>query len=1127
MNIRTTFYSIALFASGISSQQVIGQEMPKVIPPSPETATILQHSPVNVSLYTGTPNISVPFHTISYEGVEVPISLSYNADGVRVDNIASWAGLGWSLNAGGLISRTINKLPDDAPFAGYMNTAFTMEDFLARGGGPAHPSTWVGNLDFGGPEEQSWQLSPDAAGNFRDYEPDMFNFSFLGYSGQFYYNQQEGNFNQAPLSNLKIETKKEAGIIAGFIVTDEAGVKYYFGSSKNGNTTAREHLKDARTKTITDQGIMAPSNPSFPLEHLFCYQAWMLIDIVLPNSSQTINFIYSTEYNVKTYMLTAQDYIKGNGCIDTNTHYLLREFNQPKLETILFPTGKIVFEKESVFRQDLDKSYALKGISLFDKKDNQIKKMQMNSSYWESTLGNNNSVLFDQGASIRGKYRLRLDSISLFGNNNTEEEGRYKFDYNPIALPNRFSKATDYFGYYNGSNLNNSFLPKIFFAVPVGNVGTANRSIDPAFTMASVLQRVTYPTGGYDEFDWGNNSISFFGGNGQSYKDHTNTIIEEFNSFLPQYYVGLTSPKIDFEKTITIPETIVGPVDFSLTMSGCNAPYNNLLCDFFLRIEGVTNPNYQTQIFQQNFILFLQPGVYKLIANARLPWVNQNTQAEPGGPLDPNQQGGSTPRQFALKLTWSDDPTPGEMLYGGLRINGIRSYDKLESLAFSKSYVYGSFINSNSTSSGRTVNIIDVLDTTFRTNCQGNSNSVTNGYKLSSNSLAPLVYTKGSLVGYEYVTEKFNNGANGYNQYTYSFVDQYLDAVVGPAPYGNTTIIPVTHMNQVYCDWLRGELIKQETFDRLHNRLSTKIYDYESDNQKPIQFAGIQIVQFPHVGIGIGVAYNSAVTEYRRLKKLTKTNFLDGSPVTVFKEYFYNSLSQVSQERTFDNYQLDTSTHYYYPSDAIMDTKPYAVELKGQNRIGIPLETKVTDASGGELSLLETVFNDWDTTSALHLAPSIIKTSKRGVAHLEPRVKYNALDLTTGKPLEVEQADGTKISYIWGYGGTQPVAKIENMAYASIPFNRITDIQSFSIYVLGNNYNEALLIQKLDALRMDPALANAMVTTYTYKPLVGISTITDPKGDKISYHYDSFSRLKEVRDKDNNILSENQYNYRP
>jgi hypothetical protein len=53
-----------------------------------------------------------------------------------------------------------------------------------------------------------------------------------------------------------------------------------------------------------------------------------------------------------------------------------------------------------------------------------------------------------------------------------------------------------------------------------------------------------------------------------------------------------------------------------------------------------------------------------------------------------------------------------------------------------------------------------------------------------------------------------------------------------------------------------------------------------------------------------------------------------------------------------------------------------------------------------------------------------------------------------------------------------------------------------------------------------------MITTITYKPLIGVSTITDTKGDKQTYHYDSFNRLQFVKDSSGNILSENEYHYK-
>ena len=85
--------------------------------------------------------------------------------------------------------------------------------------------------------------------------------------------------------------------------------------------------------------------------------------------------------------------------------------------------------------------------------------------------------------------------------------------------------------------------------------------------------------------------------------------------------------------------------------------------------------------------------------------------------------------------------------------------------------------------------------------------------------------------------------------------------------------------------------------------------------------------------------------------------------------------------------------------------------------------------------------------------------------------------------------------------------------------SQVANLQS-----LSNTGSEVNLIAALNALRT--TLPDAMVTTYTYKPLIGVSTVTDPKGDRINYIYDSFNRLQNVIDKNGNILSENMYNYK-
>ena len=56
-------------------------------------------------------------------------------------------------------------------------------------------------------------------------------------------------------------------------------------------------------------------------------------------------------------------------------------------------------------------------------------------------------------------------------------------------------------------------------------------------------------------------------------------------------------------------------------------------------------------------------------------------------------------------------------------------------------------------------------------------------------------------------------------------------------------------------------------------------------------------------------------------------------------------------------------------------------------------------------------------------------------------------------------------------------------------------------------------------------MPNALVTTYTYKHLAGVTSITDPNNKKTTYLYDSFNRLVLVRDQDGYVLKKICYNY--
>ena len=95
----------------------------QVIPPSPNASSLGKYGEIPVGNYTGTPQIGMPIGEAKGKSLSVPISLSYHASGIKVDDIASQVGLGWSLNAGGVITRTIKGLPDESTY-GFANFTF-------------------------------------------------------------------------------------------------------------------------------------------------------------------------------------------------------------------------------------------------------------------------------------------------------------------------------------------------------------------------------------------------------------------------------------------------------------------------------------------------------------------------------------------------------------------------------------------------------------------------------------------------------------------------------------------------------------------------------------------------------------------------------------------------------------------------------------------------------------------------------------------------------------------------------------------------------------------------------------------------------------------------------------------
>ncbi|MGZ4089668.1 MAG: hypothetical protein ACXVNO_03055, partial [Bacteroidia bacterium] len=493
---------------------------------SPNAASLGKYGDVPVSYHTGIPDIGIPIYTIKSRSLSLPISLSYHASGLKVEENASWVGAGWSLNAGGMITRTVRGAPDDR---GY-NNGYNMKGFYSDSG-------WQNYLLYSFPSYRQVSQGPDDA-QFQlgrnDGEPDLFTFNFNGHSGKFYFNDDQSPI-LIPEEDLKIQTDFTLGPgFNGFIITSSDGVKYFFG--KTGNNGVVDPIEITYSNT---------TQSSYGLENR-ATSSWFLNKIVSADGMDSILLNYQAE-KYSSYSLAMFPRIyggsnmsqpQGAGILFSGYSYeydLVKQFVQGvRLSSISFSNGTVNFIPQANPRVDLagfdDQSWN-------DQADTSAKAL---SSIQISTTGNFcqsynlfYSYFHDSNPLTGGlfsampilssiqsdSYRLRLDSIQEVSCDNNIKIPPYKFGYFSETVPRKLSFGMDHWGFYNGVNNNTSLLPASTMVTDQTfyKINGANR--DPAWPAmrGGTLSRITYPTSGYTDFDFEANTTY------TSYYDYTLT----------------------------------------------------------------------------------------------------------------------------------------------------------------------------------------------------------------------------------------------------------------------------------------------------------------------------------------------------------------------------------------------------------------------------------------------------------------------------------------------------------------------------------------------------------------------------------------------------------------------------
>jgi YD repeat-containing protein len=220
-----------------------------------------------------------------------------------------------------------------------------------------------------------------------------------------------------------------------------------------------------------------------------------------------------------------------------------------------------------------------------------------------------------------------------------------------------------------------------------------------------------------------------------------------------------------------------------------------------------------------------------------------------------------------------------------------------------------------------------------------------------------------------------------------------------------------------------------------------------------------------------------------------------------------------------DSKGQETKTEYKYPTD-LVSTSPYDVMVSTKNWL-TPIVSQTGMVNGQSTSKSTVNYANFPYV----IAPQSVSKSKGGL-NLENVVTYDWYD-EMGNLERYTLEDGIPVTIIWGYNKQYPIAKMENATLAGLSPG-IKAIVDAAVTASNNDVDEATENNLRTALNnVRNQFPDSTVTTYTHDPLVGVTSITDPKGYITYYEYDDFNRLKQAKDASGKILSANEYNYKP
>ncbi|WP_378176379.1 hypothetical protein [Aquimarina sp. SS2-1] len=268
------------------------------------------------------------------------------------------------------------------------------------------------------------------------------------------------------------------------------------------------------------------------------------------------------------------------------------------------------------------------------------------------------------------------------------------------------------------------------------------------------------------------------------------------------------------------------------------------------------------------------------------------------------------------------------------------------------------------------------------------------------------------------------------------------------------------------------------------------------------------------------ISYKDTNVQYQRKRVVSKT-YSDMDPDQFqegIQEFEYDSKQQVIEQRSTTSKGATKKAKYYYPYHSTVNNNT----LVSNNRIASPVKTETFHNNKKQSTALVN-FDSWNPGGYL---PKTIQSAKENAA-LKDQTVFHKYD-PYGNPLETSAKEGIHTIYVWGYNHTTPIAVITNATYTGMP-STVQNLINAAIVASDNDVSiasENQLRTALQNLRNHSYFSKSQMVTYTYDPLIGMTSTTDVRNRTAYYEYDALHRLKQVKDQDGNILSANEYNYK-